>query len=390
MTDDQALVTITPRPRPTATRRLFIVIILGVLVVAGLVVPKLNTYQIVPGSATPLAPMISVKGVATAKPTGRGVSMVDVGLVQMSPWDWLHVQIFGGETIAANDLVPSGVPVSQFNNQSYLDMANAKSAASVVAARQLGWTVPATPRGAEVEFIAYPSPAAKTTLGVADWIEAVNGTPVTSACGLVAAVHDLAPRSLVRLTVQHARISDAGAITRATATTTISLRTAPVTVTNEDTTTVSGCPTVTGTPKSSLGVFVNNAVSYRLPMTVSVNTAYIGGPSAGLAMTLALIDEMTGGRLTAGHRVAVTGTMDASGAVGDVGGVAEKTIAAITNHNSLFIVPRSEVTVARDAAGGRLKVVGVDTITQALAALRQLSGSSLIPLTKPTLRSATS
>jgi Lon-like protease len=382
------MTSMTPTLPPRRSRRRFVLPVVVAVVLLGLNGPKLQQYQIVPGSATPLAPLLTVSGVATAKPVqGRGISMVDVGLNQLTPWGWLKVQMFGGDTVSASDLVPSGVPVAQFDNQSYLDMANAKLAASVVAARQVGWTVPATPRGAEVEFMAYPSPAQRAGLGIGDWIEAVDGQPVQSACGLIAVMTKTAPGTAVTLTVQRARITDAGAITRSGTPTVVHLTTVKPTTLNLDTPTSSGCPNVSTAPRSALGVYVNDAVTYRLPMTVKVNTSYIGGPSAGLAMTLALIDSLTGGRLTTGHHVAVTGAMNAAGRVGDVGGVAEKTTAAIQSGNTIFLVPSSEVTVARQAADGKLTVVGVDTIRQALRALQHLTGASLVPLTKPTLAS---
>jgi PDZ domain-containing protein len=366
-------------------------ILLVAAIAVGLTVPKLQEYQIVPGAATPLAPMITVHGVATTKPINhRGISMVDVGLNQLNPWGWLKVQVFGGDTITASDLVPTGVPVSQFDNQSYLDMANAKTAASVVAARELGWRVPATPQGAEVEFMAFPSPAERANLGIADWIQAINGHAITSACGLMGMMTTIAPHTTITLTVRHAQISASGVITRAKTPTTVRVTTAKPTTLNLDTpTAVSSCPGVNAPPQSALGVYVNDAVSFQLPMTVAVDTAYIGGPSAGLSMTLALIDEMTGGKLTAGHNIAVTGTMAPDGTVGDVGGVAEKTTAAIRSGNSIFIVPRSEVSVARQSAHGKLTVVGVSTVHQALVAIQHLTGATLIPLTKPTLKVAT-
>ena len=59
-------------------------------------------------------------------------------------------------------------------------------------------------------------------------------------------------------------------------------------------------------------------------MKVAVDTAGIGGPSAGLAMTLAILDDLTPGDLTGGKRVAVTGTIDPSGNVGEIGGIEQK------------------------------------------------------------------
>ena len=54
----------------------------------------------------------------------------------------------------------------------------------------------------------------------------------------------------------------------------------------------------------------------------------VGGPSAGLAFTLAILDVLTEGELTGGRRIAVTGTIGRDGTVGVVGGVAQKSAAA--------------------------------------------------------------
>ena len=54
------------------------------------------------------------------------------------------------------------------------------------------------------------------------------------------------------------------------------------------------------------------------------STDDIGGPSAGLAFTLALIDQLSPGQLTGGRNVAVTGTIGLDGTVGPIGGLAQK------------------------------------------------------------------
>jgi len=100
-------------------------------------------------------------------------------------------------------------------------------------------------------------------------------------------------------------------------------------------------------------------------------------------MTLTLIDQLSSGSLSGGRTVAATGTISPDGKVGDVGGVAEKTIAVERAGASVFIVPSSEVATARGAADASLHVEGVDTLAQALADLRRLGGEPPIPLTKP-------
>ena len=76
-----------------------------------------------------------------------------------------------------------------------------------------------------------------------------------------------------------------------------------------------------------LGIEPEDQVDFTYPFPVSINVTNIGGPSAGLAMTLGVIDALTSGSLTGGHTVAATGTIDSQGNVGDVGGVAQKTVA---------------------------------------------------------------
>jgi PDZ domain-containing protein len=106
----------------------------------------------------------------------------------------------------------------------------------------------------------------------------------------------------------------------------------------------------------------------------------VTGPSAGLAFTLTLIDELSPGNLTGGKDVAVTGTMDLDGHVGEVGGVPQKTATAINAGAKLFLVPTGEVKEARRRAGSALTVVGVHTIDDALRALREHGGAPVRPV----------
>jgi PDZ domain-containing protein len=117
-------------------------------------------------------------------------------------------------------------------------------------------------------------------------------------------------------------------------------------------------------------------VDYTFPVEVEIDTARVGGPSAGLAFTLAIIDDMTPGSLTGGKRVAVTGAIDVDGRVGIVGGVEQKAITARTNRVQLMLVPKGEVRDARRGAG-EVRVVGVDTIDEALAALQSAGGAAV-------------
>lgn len=122
-----------------------------------------------------------------------------------------------------------------------------------------------------------------------------------------------------------------------------------------------------------IGDVTVRAVDADLPFDVSIDSGTIGGPSAGLAFTLTLIDVLTPGELTGGNRVAVTGTISAAGQVGNVGGVAQKAAAAEAEGVSMFIVPIESVEAAESTTSD-LRVVGVETLDDALAALADLGG----------------
>ena len=100
-------------------------------------------------------------------------------------------------------------------------------------------------------------------------------------------------------------------------------------------------------PTAYLGIDPQTQQDWHFPVKVTVHTQDIGGPSAGLAMTLGIIDKLSSGRLTGNRIVAATGTIDQNGNVGDVGGVAEKTIAVERAGATVFFVPSVELQTGR-------------------------------------------
>lgn len=125
-----------------------------------------------------------------------------------------------------------------------------------------------------------------------------------------------------------------------------------------------------------------------LPFEVDIATGDIGGPSAGLAFTLAMIDELSPGSLTGGQDVAVTGTIDLDGEVGAIGGLVQKVSAVRQNGFRVLLVPasQSELTTPEgrqrldDAGRGEVEIIPVATLDEALAALAELGGDPLVPV----------
>lgn len=137
-----------------------------------------------------------------------------------------------------------------------------------------------------------------------------------------------------------------------------------------------------GNPKRTLiGFIPADTRTVDLPFEVGINTDQIGGPSAGLAFTLALLDELTPGDLSGGVKVAATGTISDDESVGAIGALRQKTIAAKAAGAKVFLVPASqseqELAAARQVAGSSLRIVPVANLSDALRALEELGGSGL-------------
>jgi PDZ domain-containing protein len=117
-------------------------------------------------------------------------------------------------------------------------------------------------------------------------------------------------------------------------------------------------------------------------LVVDIDTGVVGGPSAGLVLALAIVDRLGPEDLTGGLVVAGTGTVSEDGAVGAVGGVAQKLTAATARGPErrpadVFLVPRGELALARRVEVAReVVLVPVDDLAGALEALAVLRGGA--------------
>lgn len=136
-------------------------------------------------------------------------------------------------------------------------------------------------------------------------------------------------------------------------------------------------------PRTIIGFRPIDTTTVKLPegIQVDINTNLIGGPSAGLAFTLTLIDQLTEGDLMGGHKVAVTGTIDLEGNVGAIGGLNAKASAVKQVGVRYFLVPTNQgmdgsdgVLQARKVVGDDVKIIMVATVQDALDALEEIGG----------------
>jgi PDZ domain-containing protein len=130
--------------------------------------------------------------------------------------------------------------------------------------------------------------------------------------------------------------------------------------------------------RTIVGFTPRDTRTVSVPFDVDIDTAQIGGPSAGLAFTLALIDALTPGPLTGDVKIAVTGTIDANGNVGAIGSLPQKADAVRRAGASVFIVPDGqgpdELARAREIAGDGVEIVTVGTLDEALQVIADRGG----------------
>jgi PDZ domain-containing protein len=297
-------------------------------------------------------------------PIQGSLYMVDVLVGPATPGQYILSKLGLLHSVeTGTQLIPAGAvlgntPPAQLPCQDAQQMDSATSSAEVVALRELGYQVKEQDLGAQLVEVVPGSPAAVAGLECNDVVTAVNGVTIHTAGDFVAAIHKAKPGQTVHVTVRRPGTNGK-----------------PRTLTVAAT--LTGTPALGGQPPAPdqpfLGVASTTQTVFVYPFRVNVDVGAIGGPSAGLALTLGLLDVLSAGNLTGGHRVAATGTINLDGTVGDVGGVAQKAVAVRQAGAQVFFVPTDELKAAQSQAGA-MKVFPVSSLDQALSDLKALGG----------------
>ncbi|MFG2244833.1 PDZ domain-containing protein [Spirillospora sp. NPDC048823] len=119
---------------------------------------------------------------------------------------------------------------------------------------------------------------------------------------------------------------------------------------------------------------------YTFPFKIDISVGDIGGPSAGLMFSLAIIDKLTPGTLTQGKFIAGTGTITPDGEVGPIGGIQQKMVAARKAGATIFLTPADNCADAGTARPDGLRLVRADTLQGTLNAINAInSGKGDVP-----------
>jgi Lon-like protease len=121
---------------------------------------------------------------------------------------------------------------------------------------------------------------------------------------------------------------------------------------------------------SILGVSVLEQPS--APFDVKIDVKDVGGPSAGLMLSLGILDLVGDDDLTDGAVIAGTGTIDAQGNVGPIGGITLKMVTAQDIGADLFLVPADNCAEAAAVADPGFPLAKVATLDDALKALADI------------------
>jgi Lon-like protease len=298
-------------------------------------------------------PLISVTGHASYPAKGQ----LDMTTVSLSGGPGQHVslwQVLAGwvdrtaSVVPEDQVFPRGQTAQQTEEQDTQEMVSSQESATVAAMSLLGIEVPTTLRVSDVDAGA---PAA-SAIRAGDVILAVDGTKTQDLGKLRTA--------LQKVTAGQPTIV------------TISRNGAERTVTTRTTRSSDG--------RTVLGVFIDPR--FQFPFQVKISIDNIVGPSAGMMFALGIVDVLTPGDMTGGKQIAGTGTIDADGGVGPIGGIQQKMIGARRSGAAWFLAPAGNCAEVVGHVPNGLRVVKVGTLEQARTAVEAI-GSDRNPASLP-------
>ena len=304
--------------------------------------PVFDTLGSAPNQDGKEVPLITVAGAKTYPTTGALdlLTVQVVGNREQTP-SWL--QLAGAwfdpsrAVVPIDAVFPQGQSSQQRDQESAEMMVDSQKEATAAALIELGYTV--TPKITVYSLV--DASAATGILQKGDVITGADGTKITDADTLRDVIAKAAGTP-VALTI------------------TRDGKTEHVSVTPKQ-------ATVDGKATWLIGVTL--ITDFDFPIDVTLQLDNVGGPSAGMMFALGIIDTMTPGSLNGGKRVAGTGTIDAKGEVGPIGGIRQKMYGAVGAGARYFLAPASNCDEVVGHIPAGLRVFSVKTLHDSLRVL---------------------
>ena len=359
-------------PRRGGWQMLWWILPLFGLSALGATLVQLPYYTLKAGLVRSTGPLISIDG-EVHDPPASGISFTTVsvrGRISLA-------EAIAGWLETETEVVPESVLLQGRSNTendqvNQRMMEDSKDVAVRVALDRIG---KAHGVAAQLVLVATGSPAQLAGFQAGDLISAANGIRVMTSSELVAAVSGKAGS---KITFSRVLAAAAGSLSTASDQDieAVIAAASPIEVTLGESIAKPG--------SGYLGVQIQTKFVYDNAERITIDSGEVGGPSAGLAFTLGLIDALTPGELAGSQRVAVTGTINADGTVGPIGGLDHKVDAVRRAGVKLFLVPASqsaaELKKARREAKGAVEIVPVSNVQDALTALAAHGGAPLAVL----------
>ena len=284
-------------------------------------------------------PVIEVEG-AESFPTDGRLDLLTVYLdgSRENPLDWFEV--LGAwldprrALLPVEAVFPEGRTEQESDEKSARDMTASQRAAIAAALTQLDIPFTSTVVVDEVS----PGDPADGVLEADDELLTIDGRRVTTDAELRAAIADAGVGAQLELGIRRGGVES-----------TVSVTTAARSAADET-------PIIGVVPR----------IEYDFPIDVTINLPDVGGPSAGMMFALGIYDTLTPGPLTGGEHVAGTGTVDAEGRVGAIGGIRQKMMGAADAGAEWFLAP---VANCREVVGhvpAGLEVFAVSELSDAI------------------------
>jgi Lon-like protease len=284
--------------------------------------------------------VIGINGKTPNKTSGNlNLTTIQVNLGSVTVVNVLSAWLQGDQLVVPESyIVPPGQTIDQVNQQNTADFQQSQDSAVVAAACQLGY-----PKRFGILYVTPDGPSSGK-LRPEDVLLSVAGHRVDNYEQLKAVLRNehagtLVPVVIIRRGMQQIVTIKLG-------------------------------PPDSGSTGATMGVGVTPAPQCLMPFEVDLGLGdKIGGPSAGLMFTLGIIDKVGDPKkfdLTQGRFIAGTGTIDAQGKVGEIGGIQLKMIAARDAGATMFLAPAGNCSDVRGDIPSGLQVVRVSTVREAV------------------------
>ncbi|MHA6620007.1 YlbL family protein [Pseudonocardia sp. DLS-67] len=112
---------------------------------------------------------------------------------------------------------------------------------------------------------------------------------------------------------------------------------------------------------------------------IRISLGGIGGPSAGLMFSLAVVDKLTPDDLAGNRFVAGTGAIEPTGTVTPINGIPFKMRKAFDEGATVFLVPAANCEEAVATNPGDLQLIRIGTLHDAVTALQALKSGGPVP-----------